>query len=181
MIEEDAPILYQLPFKSKLVGAHINLMAAIILIILLIFLISGQVFIAYLCVQMHFSVKQMQSNLTQATHNLQKTLYISVVIETIIGVITTSIPLTIAIFITVFPFPYASYVATVILMLVEFQITLSTISQCYFIKPFRKAVLNLLLIPIKKCGKKNQNSITVVKPPATGSILRSTRLATTNV
>uniref|UniRef100_A0A914CY52 Uncharacterized protein n=1 Tax=Acrobeloides nanus TaxID=290746 RepID=A0A914CY52_9BILA len=131
---------------------------------------------------MHLSVKEMQSNLTQATHNLQKTLYISVVAETIVGFTTTSIPVTITLFVILFSFPYASYVVTVLLMLAEFQITLSTISQCYFIKPFRKAVLNLLLIPIKKCRKKeNQNSVMVVKAPATGSILRSTRLATTNV
>lgn len=126
---------------------------------------------------MHISIKQMSTTLSQFTHNLQRNLYVSVVTETVIGMTTTSIPITICIFAVLFTLPYTNRYVDIGMILVGSQITLSTMAQCYFIAPFRKAIIDLFR---KILRRKNQSYQVVQASTQNGSLQKVSTISQTN-
>lgn len=149
--------------KSFLVGVRKSPLIFIIFGFFAILLITGQIAIACICVQMHLSIRTLSKTLSHSTYQLQKTLYYSVLTETTIGMLTTSLPITAAIPAALCYLPNINAYVNIGIIVVGSQITLSTIAQCYFITPFRKAILNLVYIMLLR--KRDSGSIRVTQSP----------------
>jgi hypothetical protein len=109
--------------------------------------------------QMDQGIKRMKSQVTENVHRLQHMMFISTLIESIVIQLFIAWPLVIVDLLVIFPIPYGSYCCCILFTTMSFQTTISVISQCYFIRPFREAVKKFLL---KFHFLKNASEITVV-------------------
>jgi hypothetical protein len=115
-----------------------------------------------ICIYMYFAIKMMKKKLTKDTYRLQKVLHLSVVLEFGLCTISMALPLTLVVVLLAFPIPYGSCFIYTFFMLASFQTSLSTIAQCYFIRPFRRCVKNILLRAFKVCFKEGTQTTIVV-------------------
>jgi hypothetical protein len=100
--------------------------------------------------QMFRQVKKMEKQLTEATHRSQKMLLLSVWVEFILALIAIVIPLTIVLLAIAFPIPYGSHISCILFTLMSFQTLMSAVLQCYYIRPFRKGIKELLTLQFIK-------------------------------
>lgn len=76
-------------------------------------------------------------------------LFISCLMEHFINVALIALPLWIVALVIIFPVQFGSYFFYVMFITMSFQTTISSISQIYFIKPFRKVAKDFILFFVK--------------------------------
>jgi hypothetical protein len=95
------------------------------------------------------NVQNLRASVLKTTYQMQKMLFLSVLVEDIITDLTTSLPLAIVSIILSFPIPYASHCTYIFFILMSFHTCCTVLAQCYFIRPFRKCIST-------GCFKKNR-------------------------
>uniref|UniRef100_A0A914D787 G protein-coupled receptor n=1 Tax=Acrobeloides nanus TaxID=290746 RepID=A0A914D787_9BILA len=113
---EEAPALLQLPFDENTVTIHRSPFFILLTAASLLTLIVGNMVTLYIFIHMDRAIKQMKIEITQHTHHLQRMLYLSVVIETLITALTITLPLEIFAILIIFSIPYGSYVTNVLII-----------------------------------------------------------------
>ena len=127
---------------------------------LALLLIFGCAIDCFYCYQMDYGIRKMKSQVTENVHRLQRMMFISALVETVVNQLFIAWPLFIVDIMIMFPIPYGSYCCCILFTTMSFQTTISAISQCYFIRPFREAAKKIILkFPFLK---NTSNPITVV-------------------
>uniref|UniRef100_A0A914CFK7 G protein-coupled receptor n=1 Tax=Acrobeloides nanus TaxID=290746 RepID=A0A914CFK7_9BILA len=151
---EESPALLQLSFDENTVAIHRSPFFIMVMAAFLLTFIVGNMVSLYIFIHMDRAIKQLKIEVTQDTYRLQRMLYLSVVIESLITVLTIVLPLEIFAIVIIFSIPYGSYVTHVLLIFMGFYTSLSAIAHFYFIKPFRKCALNVFNIVVRICVKR---------------------------
>ena len=114
---------------------------------------------------MYYAIEKLKTSMLNSTHQLQKLLHLSVVIEASIIGITMTVPLSFVGIMIIFPIPYGSYIVYIAFILMSFQTSLSALAQFYFIKPFKKCAMDVVqrVLKIFFCKKLNNSNVWVVK------------------
>lgn len=169
-LSEEAPGLqnFSFPYK-KINGAKRTVSIQIMIAVHMILLVGGQGIGAYILINMRGAIEKLKANMTTRTHQLQKLIFVSVVMECMIVASTMTIPLTISGIMLIFPVPYGHFVCNIVFIFMSFQTTCGTVAQFYFIKPFRSSAKRVFFGILNFCQKVRLNRInawasTVVQP-----------------
>ena len=156
---EEAPALLQLTFDENTVTIHRSPFFILLTAASLLTLIVGSMITLYIFIHMDRAIKQLKIKVTQHTYHLQRMLYLSVIIETLITDLTFVLPLGIFAIMIIFSIPYGSYVTHVSFIFIGFYTSLSVIAHVYFIKPFRKCAQNVFNVVVRFCIKRRDQVV----------------------
>jgi hypothetical protein len=143
-------VLKEIDFGPNVAYIPRNFKLEILLWPLIILLICGISTSTYCLYLMDREIRKMKAILTAATHRLQRMLFISTLSEHVVCSLVLSFPLVVLTFAIAFPIPYGSRVGYVMFTTMSLQTLMSAVFQCYFIKPFRKAIQDLILKLLRK-------------------------------
>jgi hypothetical protein len=143
-LTQEAPVLTQLSFGPNVGAFHRNLFVQILGIIWMSMLIAKIAINKCICIVLYRNVQNLRASVLKTTYQMQKMLFLSVLVEDIISDLTTSLPLAIVGIILSFPIPYASHCTYILFILMSFHTFCTVLAQCYFIRPFRKCISSIL-------------------------------------
>ena len=118
--------------------------------VLIFLLIFTNVYNEYFMLKMYRFIQTSKSRVSKTTHSKQKMLLVSVLLEHYVGLATIAIPALLVMFAISMPIPYGSHLCYVLFILMSFQTLISAFAQCYFIKPFRKGLKELIMLKFIK-------------------------------
>uniref|UniRef100_A0A914D1U3 Uncharacterized protein n=1 Tax=Acrobeloides nanus TaxID=290746 RepID=A0A914D1U3_9BILA len=88
-------------------------------------------------------------------------LFLSTLIESTVTGFLICLPMLVTDLAIMFPIPYGSHIAYIMFTAMSFQTLVSSILQAYFIKPFKKAALELIFVKVIRnliCKKGSSSS-----------------------
>jgi hypothetical protein len=162
-IDEEVPALKGFPLGSNVIYIPRGIKLYIVAGALALFLVLGCAICCFYCYQMDRGIRKLKSTVSGSVHRLQRTLFISALMESILDQLFIAWPLFIVDLMIIFPIPYGSYYCYIFYITMSFQTTISAILQCYFIRPFKEAVKALLFKFFLKNTSKTVQVVTVQK------------------
>lgn len=145
-IENEVPALKNVTFGANVAYIPRTWKLQLIVWIFFVILTLGIIIPSWWVVEMYKTNQHLKEQLSTTTFNMHRMLLISAAIEHFTVVVIIDIPLEILIVSLSISYPYASHVVYFSVIGMSFQTTVSAIFQCIFIKPFRRGVMDLVLL-----------------------------------
>jgi hypothetical protein len=105
-LAEQAPALKNFSFGHNFAVVERTLTVQIFCVVHELLLIIGQGIAFYITIYMYYAIKKLKTSMSTSTHQLQKLLHLSIVIEASIIGITITVPLSFVGIMIIFPIPY---------------------------------------------------------------------------